>query len=240
MIESLLRRIAAEVRLHRHNRLNRKGVVSESAQNYFVLHDILPKNIHEGLCSTVQTLNDSWVSKSTAWRSGSAIGGHELKDSVCAPWLEYLTSSDFLEDVRTRTGLANLDLVPEQDMNRMSLLSYSGAEGTRGDGADWHMDGSIYLGDRWAGILVLEEETSEVDAKLELKPHGNRVVLPAAEMKNTLILFQGDHVEHRVRPMLPGEERVVISLLFSTWPVMTLNPLLRRYQARVNREFYDA
>ena len=32
--------------------------------------------------------------------------------------------------------------------------------------------------------------------------------------------------------------RVVMSLLFSTDPTMTINPLLRSYQSRINQVFY--
>ena len=57
-------------------------------------------------------------------------------------------------------------------------------------------------------------------------------------MPNTLVLFQGDQVRHRVRPMAVGEERVVVSLLLSTNPERTRNPILRLYQAWVNYVFY--
>ena len=38
--------------------------------------------------------------------------------------------------------------------------------------------------------------------------------------------------------MNPGEHRVVLSLLFSDWPVRTMNPFLRRYQSGINQIFY--
>ena len=107
-----------------------------------------------------------------------------------------------------------------------------------GDGIDWHVDGSIYLGQRWAGILVLIEDTREDFAKLELQPNLVTTTLPKSNMVNALVLFQGDHVRHRVRPLVDGEERIVLSLLFSDWPQRTRNILLLRYQSRVNQAFY--
>ena len=50
--------------------------------------------------------------------------------------------------MQSRTGISDLQFVPEVDTNRISLLDYS----KEGDGIDWHIDGTIYLGDRWAGI----------------------------------------------------------------------------------------
>ena len=239
MLRTLARRFASEIALHRHNKANRRGVVSPEAQHYHVLNDVLPAPIHEGLLASIQADRALWVRSETSWRRGAAMGGHELRASASARWLDYLISGPFLEDVRQRTGMSDLEFVPEVDTNRLSLLHYRAAdEGGEGDGVGWHVDGSIYLGARWAGILTLLEETTEVDAKLELAPHGKPTTLPAVTATNSLVLFQGDHVRHRVRPMLAGEERIVLSLLFSTRPRRTLNPFLRRYQSRVNLSFY--
>ena len=149
--------------------------------------------------------------------------------------MDYLLSDDFLEKVRRATGVDDLQYVPVADTNRLSLLLFEGV----GDGIDWHVDGSIYLGQRWAGILVLVEETSETVAKLELAPCEEPVTLPKEGIENSLILFRGDHVRHRVRPMLEDERRVAVSLLFSNWPQRTMNPFLLRYQSRVNSVFYN-
>ena len=105
--------------------------------------------------------------------------------------------------VRKATGLESLQYVPVEDTNRLSLLLYEGKD--EGDGIDWHVDGSIYLGQRWAGILVLIEDTREDFAKLELQPNLVTTSLPKSNMVNSLVLFQCDHV----RPMLDGEERIV-------------------------------
>ena len=127
-----------------------------------------------------------------------------------------------------------MQFVPEVDTNRISLLSYN----NRGDGIDWHIDGSIYLGDRWAGILTIIEDIKDPNSKLELKPNGQLKTFPVSEMINTLVLFQGDQMLHRARPMLENEERIVLSLLFSPNPTRTKNPILRLYQAWVNYIFY--
>ena len=102
------------------------------------------------------------------------------------------------------------------------------------------MDCNIYPGNRWAGILTLVEATLDEVSKLELQPNGQITKIPKAQLENSLIFFQGDHVLHLVRALAPEERRVVISLLFSDWPVRTRNPLLRRYQSRVNLAFYGS
>ena len=244
MFQHLARVLAAEMALHKHNKVNRQGVVSPNAQHFHVIKDILPEHVFKDLREAANQLQSSSIREDSDWRKGQAIGGHELKGSGFAPWLEHMSSAAFQHRTREATGIEKLALVPEADTNRISLLFYSdpvfAAADTdvQGDGTDWHMDGNIYLGDRWAGILTLVEGTQDDISKLELQPNGQIATIPRAGLENSLILFQGDHVLHRVRAMAPGERRVVMSLLFSDWPVRTRNPWLRRYQSKVNLAFY--
>lgn len=242
MFQVVKKLLAAEWALQRHNRLNRRGVVDQDAQQFHLVREVLPSDVFQQAIEEIDRIKTNSVRTQTEWRRGSAIGGHELQSICRGAWLGYLETEPFLEKVRQATGLESLQYVPEEDTNRLSLLLYEciGDDGTgEGDGIDWHVDGSIYLGQRWAGILVLRENTTEAEAKLELEPNGVFTPLPKADMINTLVLFRGDHVRHRVRPMLEGEERVALSLLFSDWPQRTRNPMLRRYQSRVNKAFYN-
>jgi hypothetical protein len=238
MLTKLYERVEAEVDLYRHNKRNRQGKVSPDAQVFHVIQDVLPEDIYRAILDSLDELGERWHRSNTPWRDGAAIGGLELRDLPGTEWLAYLSSDAFLAKVRAATGIEQLQYVPEEDTNRLSLLQYVGSEGAAGDGIDWHVDGSIYLGQRWAGILTLIEDTVEETAKLELSPNDELTTLSKADIPNSLVLFRGDHVQHRVRPMNPGEHRVVLSLLFSDWPVRTMNPFLRRYQSGINQIFY--
>jgi len=96
------------------------------------------------------------------------MGGHELRKSPLSKIADIIDNPKFLQKVQSKTGIANLQFVPEVDTNRLSLLYYK----DEGDGIDWHVDGTIYMGDRWAGILTIVEDIKESEAKLELKPNG--------------------------------------------------------------------
>ncbi len=244
-----LERISNEMALYCHNKLNKKGVVRADAQEIHIVRDALPEPIFRQLLHQVTSDSTHLVHSEVSWRTGGAISGHQLRQGPMWQWLEYLTCDDFLAKVRAQTGITDLQLVPAKDTNQISLLDYRGAKDRdnqtqcaddqqTGDGISWHVDGSIYLGDRWTGILILHEDTQEPASKLELKPHGQRLTLAKEDTLNSLVLFRGDHVEHRVRPLNPGEHRIVLSLLFSPKPVMTKNPLLLRYQSKVNQVFY--
>ena len=226
--------ISKEYALILRNIQSRRGRFRADKQHYFVLHDILPEKDFQHIRELLLKNKTLFLRNDSSVRQGSSMGGHELRKSPLSKIADIIDSSEFLEKVQSKTGIANLQFVPEVDTNRLSLLYYK----DEGDGIDWHVDGTIYLGDRWAGILTIVEDIKESEAKLELKPNGKPATFPVDKMENSLVLFQGDQVQHRARPMLMDEQRIVVSLLFSTNPTRTRNPILRLYQAWVNYIFY--
>ena len=226
--------ISKEYALIKRNIRSRRGHFRSDKQHYFVLHDILPEKDFQHIRELLLKNKTLFLRNDSSVRQGSSMGGHELRKSPLSKIADIIDNPKFLKKVYSKTGIANLQFVPEVDTNRLSLLYYK----DEGDGIDWHVDGTIYLGDRWAGILTIVEDIKESEAKLEIKPNGKPATFPVEKMENTLILFQGDQVQHRARPMLMDEQRIVVSLLFSTNPTRTRNPILRLYQAWVNYIFY--
>ncbi len=226
--------ISKEFALIKRNIRSRRGHFRADKQHYFVLHDILPEKDFQHIRELLLKNKTLFLRNDSSVRQGSSMGGHELLKSPLLKIADIIDNPKFLQKVQSKTGIANLQFVPEVDTNRLSLLYYK----DEGDGIDWHVDGTIYMGDRWAGILTIVEDIKESEAKLELKPNGKPATFPVEKMENTLVLFQGDQVQHRARPMLMDEQRIVVSLLFSTNPTRTRNPILRLYQAWVNYIFY--
>ena len=226
--------ISKEYALIKRNIRSRRGHFRSDKQHYFVLHDILPEKDFQHIRELLLKNKTLFLRNDSSVRQGSSMGGHELRKSPLSKIADIIDNPKFLQKVYSKTGIANLQFVPEVDTNRLSLLYYK----DEGDGIDWHVDGTIYLGDRWAGILTIVEDIKESEAKLEIKPNGKPATFPVEKMENTLVLFQGDQVQHRARPMLMDEQRIVVSLLFSTNPTRTKNPILRLYQAWVNYIFY--
>ena len=226
--------ISKEFALIKRNIRSRRGHFRADKQHYFVLHDILPEKDFQHIRELLLKNKTLFLRNDSSVRQGSSMGGHELRKSPLSKIADIIDNPKFLQKVQSKTGIANLQFVPEVDTNRLSLLYYK----DEGDGIDWHVDGTIYLGDRWAGILTIVEDIKESEAKLELKPNSKPATFPVDKMENSLVLFQGDQVQHRARPMLMDEQRIVVSLLFSTNPTRTRNPILRLYQAWVNYIFY--
>ena len=226
--------ISKEYALILRNIQSRRGRFQADKQHYFVLHDNLPEKDFQHIPKFLLNNKKLFLRNDSSVRQGSSMGGHELRKSPLSKIADIIDSSEFLEKVQSKTRIANLQFVPEADTNRLSLLYYKDEV----DGIDWHVDGTIYLEDRWAGILTIIEDIKESESKLELKPNGKPATFPVDKMENSLVLFQGDQVQHRARPMLMDEQRMVVRLLFSTNPTRTRNLILRLYQAWVNYIFY--
>ena len=146
--------LSKEFSLFLRNIQSRRGHFLPDKQQYFVLHDILPTKDFQQIRELL--LNKKWlfIRQNSTIRKGSTIGGHELRNSPLRKLVEQIDCNDFLGQVQSRTAISDLQYVSEIDTNRLSLLSYSNA----GDGIGWHIDGTIYLADRWAGILTIVED----------------------------------------------------------------------------------
>jgi len=227
-------RLSEELAVFRRLIASRFRRSSVAGSPVYLIENFLPQDVFEQIQTVAIQEKDNLFRKNSGLRSGAALSSEELRKGPCIELFEALVNPDTLDRVRKTVDIEHLEFVHLEDTNQLSLLYY----GVAGDGIGWHFDGNIYLGDRWAGIFTLQEETLDEHCKLEMQQDGGVKNFPAKLMPNSLALFQGDQVKHRVRAMNDGEERMVINLLFSTNPVPSKNPLLTFYQTVVNYFFY--
>ena len=154
-----------------------------SERRVYVVPDVLDADVFQQVLDAARTL--PFVRRHTTMRHGEAVSSHTLRRA--APLiLDAVRDASFVGRVHAATGM-RLQLMPRTDENHISVLRYS----QPGDGIDAHYDGNVYIGSRWVGILVLEDDG---DATLELEGES----LPSVLVPNTLVLFEGDVVKHRV------------------------------------------
>ena len=116
------------------------------------------------------------------------------------------------------SGCTGLRLVPTpiRDQSSLSLLIYD----KPGDYIGWHYDYNFYKGRHFTVILCLINQGSAADglshASFALVREGQEQYITAAP--NTLIMFEGNKVYHRVTPIEENERRVVMSMTFCTEP----------------------
>ena len=166
-------------------------------------------------------------------RRGAAVSHVDARGSPLEAFFEAVETCDVPGLLAGRTGL-RLSLVPLADPNRLSLLSSS----RPGDHIQWHLDGNAYLGDRWVGILVLMNRgpAGVSDAALQFRQGG--AVVTANTQENSLVLFQGDRIWHRVTSLGENQRRLVLSMVLCDSCVPKRGLFARLYRALVNLCFY--
>jgi hypothetical protein len=105
---------------------------------------------------------------------------------------------------------------PINDQSSLSVLFYE----KPGDHIGWHYDHNFYRGRHFTVLLPVINEGSAPSglshALLQAKIDGQETDI--ATPPNTLIVFEGARVNHKVTPIHGGERRLVISMTYCTDP----------------------
>jgi len=105
---------------------------------------------------------------------------------------------------------------PINDQSSLSVLFYE----KPGDHIGWHFDHNFYRGRHFTVLLPVINEGSGPNglshARLQAKIDGRPTDIETPP--NTLIVFEGARVHHKVTPILDGERRLVISMTYCTDP----------------------
>jgi len=113
--------ISKEYALILRNIQSRRGHFQSDKQHYFVLHDILPEKDFQHIRKLLLNNKTLFLRNDSSVRQGSSMGGHELRKSPLSKIADIIDSSEFLEKVQSKTGITNIQFVPEVDTNRLSL-----------------------------------------------------------------------------------------------------------------------
>jgi len=163
----------------------------------------------------------------------SYIPTHKKGGAVCyEKILRHLPAcADFYNSTAIREHLArvidsNVFLTPLSDQSSLSLLCYTEA----GDHIGWHYDHNFYAGLHFTALLSLVNRSASGGLSssrlLRQTPTGEEVVDTS---ENTLVVFEGAKVRHRVTPTVEGDLRVMLSMTFCTDPrISRIKELARR------------
>lgn len=170
-------------------------------------------------------------------RNGSSISHHKMRNTMYQGVLDIFQGQNVLAKIHHATHL-DLQFAPLTDPNRTSLLFYTQPK----DGIGWHYDGNNYYGNRWAGIYTIINQGKKPErpssARFHYIEHGISKSIDTEP--NSLVLFRGDKLKHKVDPIRSGERRVVLSSVFCDVGERTLNPFSLIYQSGVNLIFYGS
>ncbi len=178
--------------------------------------------LNEGLDKrTFRTIRDEIVALVKTERSylpSHKKGGTVAYETLVseAPSTVALYQSIWLAGMLSEIVGAKLQPTPLADQSSCSVLFYERA----GDHIGWHYDHNFYRG-RHVTVLVpiVNEGVDGVglsSARLQARLGGQNEIIPTPP--NSLIVFEGQHVLHKVTPIKDGELRIVLSMTFTTDP----------------------
>ena len=109
---------------------------------------------------------------------------------------------------------------PIYDQSSLSVLVYE----RPGDHIGWHYDHNFYRGRHFTVLLALDNRGRTQDglSHAELKARTKGKELSVSTAPNTMVVFEGAAVRHKVTPIEDGERRLILSMTYCTNPGATL------------------
>jgi hypothetical protein len=158
-------------------------------------------------------------------KKGGTIG-YETLIATAPGIVAFYRSGEFQRFISRLVGIP-VQQTPLHDQSSLSVLFYD----RPGDHIGWHYDHNFYRGRHFTVLLtVINEGTVEggrSHAELRARVAGKEVTIVTAP--NTLVVFEGARVRHRVIPLIAGERRMVVSMTYCS------NPAASRWQGMARR-----
>jgi hypothetical protein len=182
--------------------------------HFATVADFLPPHLFRHLLdelSTVEAVERGYIPLK---RKAGTIA-YETLIQTSPTFVSLYHSSELLDFLSLCAGLP-LVPTPIRDQSSLSLLIYD----KPGDYIGWHYDHNFYKGRHFTVILCLVNQGSAAGglshASFAMIRGEHEQYVSAAP--NTLIMFEGNKVYHRVTPIEENERRVVMSMTFCTEP----------------------
>jgi hypothetical protein len=184
------------------------------AQCLATLDSILPPEDFAGIVAEVEKLVETERSYLPTHKKGGTVAYETLESK--APRLVELYRSQGLR--KLVSDIVKLAVVPTplHDQSSCSVLFYD----KPGDHIGWHYDHNFYKGRHFTVLLPLTNQGHGEDglssARLLVRRSEAEQVIPTPP--NTLVIFEGARVLHRVTTLAEGERRIVLSMTYCTDP----------------------
>jgi hypothetical protein len=186
--------------------------------------DLLPPAAFAEVRAASERLVTSERSFIPTHKKGGTVAYETLIEQV--PLVVEFYQSRPLVDLVSRTVGAPVQPTPLNDQSSLSLLCYD----RPGDHIGWHYDHNFYRGRHFTVLLALvntgSAEGGLSHARLVARLADGDIEVPSPP--NTLIMFEGASVLHRVLPVAAGERRVVLSMTYAIDPTSSLLQGIKR------------
>ncbi|MEE4377939.1 MAG: hypothetical protein V2J55_10595 [Candidatus Competibacteraceae bacterium] len=187
-------------------------------EKWITIPDFLPSETFQALQEQALTCQLTERSYLPGHKKGGTIAYEKLHS--LAPKLVAFYQSAELRALCSRIIGEAVVPTPIHDQSSCSLLFYEKPD----DHIGWHYDYNFYHGRHFTALLPIVNQSTEDDrlssAKLVIKTGGQDIVIPTPP--NSLVLFEGAHIYHKVTPLGHQERRILLSMTFCTNPQTSL------------------
>jgi hypothetical protein len=187
------------------------------ADHLAVVPDFLPAPGFAALVAEAERLVAPERSFVPAHKQGGTVAYETL--IAAAPAIVAAYHSAALRDLLSRLVGTPVRPTPIHDQSSLSVLVYN----KPGDHIGWHYDHNFYRGRHFTVLLAIHNCGRAADglshAVLKARPPGREIEISTPA--NTLVVFEGARVRHRVTPIRDGERRLVLSMTYCTDPRST-------------------
>jgi hypothetical protein len=179
-----------------------------------IVPDFLPEPLFAVLRTATVQLLGSERSFVPMHKKGGTIAYESL--IAAAPSAVALYRSAGLQEFVSRVVGGRVDPTPINDQSSLSLLVYD----RPGDHIGWHFDHNFYRGRHFTVLLAIENEGRSEGglSHAALKAQAGAGEIDIRTPANTLVIFEGAKVRHKVTPILEGERRIILSMTYCADP----------------------
>jgi hypothetical protein len=184
------------------------------AQRLAMMDNILPPDDFARLVGEVEDLVETERSYLPAHKKGGTVA-YETLEREAPSLVEHYRSSQLCSLVSDVVRL-KVEPTPLHDQSSCSVLFYE----KPGDHIGWHYDHNFYRGRHFTVLVPMVNRGREPNglsqARLMARQHGRDQIIPTPP--NSMIVFEGARVRHKVTPIGEGERRVIWSMTFCADP----------------------
>jgi hypothetical protein len=184
------------------------------ADRFAVVPDLLPARAFAALKAEAERLVAPERSFVPTHKKGGTVAYETLIAS--APTIvSFYHCAGFQSFVSRLVGV-HVAPTPINDQSSLSVLFYD----KPGDHIGWHYDHNFYHGQHFTVLLMIANVGRVADglSHAELKARIGEEEITVRAQPNTVVVFEGARVRHKVTPIHAGEQRLVLSMTYCTDP----------------------
>ncbi len=184
------------------------------ADRFAVVPDVLPGRTFAALKAEAERLVAPERSFVPTHKKGGTVAYETLVAS--APAIVAFYQCAGFRDFISRLVGVRVAPTPINDQSSLSVLFYD----KPGDHIGWHYDHNFYRGRHFTVLIMITNVGRAADglSHAELKARIAEQEFAVRARPNTVVVFEGARVRHKVTPVHASEQRLVLSMTYCTDP----------------------